>query len=56
MHLLVMNSLVRDFSLNKMTVHIIGKGGRVSDRPILPTEIKFIKELIKDKGQNEILT
>lgn len=47
------NIRVRDFSLNKMTVHIIGKGGRVSDRPILPTEIKFIKELIKDKGENE---
>lgn len=47
------NIRVRDFSLNKMTVHIIGKGGRVSYRPILPTEIKFIKELIKDKGQDE---
>ena len=47
------NIRVKDFCLNKLTVHIVGKGGRVSDRPILPTEIKFIKELIKDKGQNE---
>lgn len=44
---------VKNFDLKNMTVYIEGKGGRPSNRPILPTEINFIKELIKDKGQDE---
>lgn len=44
---------VKNFDLNNLTVYIEGKGGRPSYRPILPTEINFIKELIKDKGQDE---
>lgn len=44
---------VKNFDLKNMTVYIEGKGGRPSNRPILPTEINFIKELIKGKGQNE---
>lgn len=44
---------VKNFDLKNMTVYIEGKGGRPSNRPILPTEINFIKELIKGKGQDE---
>ena len=44
---------VKNFDLKNMTVYIEGKGGRPSNRPILPTEIIFIKELIKGKGQDE---
>lgn len=44
---------VKNFDLKNMTVYIEGKGGRPSNRPILPTEVNFIKELIKDKGQDE---
>ena len=44
---------VKNFDLKNMTVYIEGKGGRPSNRPILPSEIGFIKELIKGKGQDE---
>ncbi|MBR3832315.1 MAG: tyrosine-type recombinase/integrase [Mycoplasmataceae bacterium] len=44
---------VKHFDLKNMTVYIEGKGGRPSNRPILPFEINFIKELIKGKGQDE---
>lgn len=47
------NIKVKDFDLKNLTVYIEGKGGRPSNRPILPCEINFIKELIKDKGQEE---
>ena len=47
------NIKVRDFDLKKMVVYIEGKGGRPSYRPILPFELSFIKELIKDKGKDE---
>ncbi|MBP3606884.1 MAG: site-specific integrase, partial [Treponema sp.] len=47
------NIRVKDFDLKNLTVYIEGKGGRPSNRPILPTEINFIKELIKGKGQDE---
>lgn len=47
------NIRIKDLNLKDLTVHIVGKGGRVSDRPILPTEINFIKELIKSKGPEE---
>ena len=36
-----------------MTVFIKGKGGRPSYRPIIPTQIKFIKDLIKGKNKDE---
>ena len=47
------NIKVKDFDLKNLTVYIEGKGGRPSNRPILPCEIPFIKELIKCKGQDE---
>ena len=47
------NIKVKDFDLKNLTVYVEGKGGRPSFRPILPTEINFIKELIKCKGQDE---
>jgi integrase len=47
------NVKVKNFDLKNLTVYIEGKGGRPSNRPILPTEINFIKELIKGKGQDE---
>ena len=47
------NVRVKDFCLNKMTVYIKGKGGRPSYRPILPSEVGFIKSLIKDKEPDE---
>ena len=47
------NIKVKDFSLKNMTVYIEGKGGRPSHRPILPSEISFVKELIKNKGKEE---
>lgn len=47
------NIKVKDIDLKNMTVFVKGKGGRPSKRPILPTEINFIKELIKCKGQDE---
>lgn len=37
------------------TVKIIGKGGKVSYRPILPQYIEFFRELIKDKEPTERL-
>ena len=43
------NIRVKDVNLKDLTVHIVGKGGRVSDRPILPTEISFMKSLINGK-------
>lgn len=47
------NIKVKDFDLNNLTVYVEGKGGRPSNRPILPTEINFIKSLIKYKGKDE---
>ena len=47
------NIRVKDFDIKNMTVYIEGKGGRPSYRPILPSEISFIKELIKNKGKEE---
>lgn len=49
------NVKVKDVDLKNMTVYIEGKGGRPSDRPILPHEINFIKTLIKDKDKEERL-
>lgn len=46
---------VKNVSLENMTVYIEGKGGRPSNRPILPQEINFIKSLIKDKDKEERL-
>lgn len=47
------NVKVKDINLKNMTVFIKGKGGRPSYRPIIPTQIKFIKDLIKGKNQDE---
>lgn len=47
------NIKVKDIDLKNLTVFVKGKGGRPSFRPILPTEINFIKELIKDKCKDE---
>ena len=47
------NIKVKDIDLKNMIVFIKGKGGRPSFRPILPTEINFIKSLVKDKNDNE---
>lgn len=47
------NIRVESFDLKNLTVYIEGKGGRPSNRPILPCEINFIKSLIKDKEPNE---
>lgn len=47
------NIKVKDINLKNMTVFIKGKGGRPSYRPILPSEIKFIKDLVKCKNQDE---
>ena len=47
--------IVKNVSLENMTVYIEGKGGRPSYRPILPCEINFIKSLIKDKDKEERL-
>lgn len=47
------NVRVKDFSLKNLTVFIVGKGGRPSYRPILPSEVGFIKSLIKDKEPDE---
>lgn len=44
---------VKNFDLNNLTVYIEGKGGRPSNRPILPCEINFVKDLIKGKGPEE---
>lgn len=49
------NIKVKDVDLKNMTVYIEGKGGRPSNRPILPQEINFIKSLIKDKDKEERL-
>ncbi len=49
------NIKTKDLDLKNMTVYIEGKGGRPSNRPILPQEIGFIKSLIKDKGNEERL-
>jgi len=47
------NIKVKDINLKSMTVFIKGKGGRPSYRPILPSELSFIKSLIKGKELNE---
>ena len=47
------NIKVKDFDLKNLTVYVEGKGGRPSNRPILPIEINFIKSLIKYKGKDE---
>ena len=43
------NIRVKDIDLIHKTIHIIGKGGRPSDRPILPSEMPFMKSLINGK-------
>lgn len=47
------NVNVKDINLKNMTVFVKGKGGRPSCRPILPSEINFIKSLINGKESDE---
>lgn len=49
----LINIRVQDIDFKRMTVYIEGKGGRPSYRPIMPSEVQFVKELVKDKGKGE---